>query len=116
MAKDSASVSNLSATSPTFQLAGGKYAVTAEATWGGGSAKLQIQSPKLGPAPTFISVNSATDFAANGFAVVDLPAGNYQITIATATAVYVSIVGVPEATDQIAQLVYFRQHAGLAPG
>ena len=104
MATDSYNVQNVSATPATFNLLGGKYAVTAEATWGGGSAKLQIQSPKLGPAATFISVNSSTDFAANGFFVLDLPAGTYQITIATATAVYLSIVGLPEAADAVKNL------------
>ena len=112
MATDKIIQSNLSATSPTFQLAGGKYAVTAEGTWGGGSAKLQILSPKLGASPTFISVNSATDFAANGFVVLDLPAGTYQITVATSTAVYVSVVGIPEAAEAVAALLAGLQRVG----
>lgn len=87
-ATDGVGFSNISATPATFKLKGGKYAVAAIATWSAGSAKLQ----KLGPdGSTFLSVSSATDFTANGYATVDLPPGTYQVTIATATAVYFSV-------------------------
>jgi hypothetical protein len=83
---------SLAANSNTFLLKGGKYAVAAVATFGGGSVKLQVLGPDLS---TFLSVAGATDFSAAGFATVDLPPGQYRFTIATATAVYASVIPVP---------------------
>ena len=84
--------SNISATPASFALRGGKYGVAAIATWTAGSAKLQ----KLGPdGSTFLSVSAGTDFTANGYATVDLPPGTYQLTIATATAVYFALDRIP---------------------
>jgi hypothetical protein len=88
---ESQSFSNISATTAAFQLHGGKYAAAAIATWGGGSAKLQIQGPD---GSTYLSVSSATDFTANGFATVDLPPGQYKFVIATATAVFCEVAQV----------------------
>jgi hypothetical protein len=76
----------------TFKLAGGKYAVTAKATWGGGSAKLQIL---LGDGSTYVSVATGSDFTADGFAAVDLPPGAYRFTCATASAIYLNVVRIP---------------------
>jgi hypothetical protein len=42
-----------------------------------------------------LSVAASTDFSANGFATVNLPAGDYKLTIATATAVYVTVQRIP---------------------
>jgi hypothetical protein len=89
---DGASFSNISASTAAFQLQGGKYAAAAIATWGGGSAKLQALGPD---GSTFLSVSSATDFSANGYATVDLPAGQFRFTIATATAVYAYVDRIP---------------------
>lgn len=89
---DGKAFSNISATTAAFNLKGGKYAVAAVATWGGGSAKLQTLGPD---GTTWLSVASASDFTANGYATVDLPAGQYRFTIATASAIYASIAGVP---------------------
>jgi hypothetical protein len=91
-ARDSQTFTNISATTAAFQLQGGKYGVDAVATWGGGSAKLQRLAAD---GTTYLSVSSTTDFTANGFAAVDLPAGSYRFTIATASAAYLNVVRVP---------------------
>lgn len=84
--------SNISATTAAFHLNGGKYAFAAHATWSSGSAKLQVLLPD---GSSYVSVSSGTDLTADGFAVVDLPPGTYQIAIATATAVYASVTRIP---------------------
>lgn len=84
--------SNVSATTAPFTLNGGKYGVDCGATFGGGSVKLQ---KLLGDLSTFQSVSSGTDFAAAGYAVIDLPPGQYRFTIATATGVFAGITGIP---------------------
>lgn len=90
---DSVAFSGLSATSAVFTLKGGKYAVAATATFGGGSVKLQ----RLGPdASTYQSVASASDFTAAGYTALDLPPGVYRFTIATATAVAAEVTAIPQ--------------------
>jgi hypothetical protein len=84
--------SNIAATTAAFELNGGKYAVDALATFGGGSVKFQ---KLLGDGATFQSVSSATDFTAAGYAVIDLPPGQYRFTIATATGVFAAVTRVP---------------------
>lgn len=84
--------SNISATTAAFRLLGGKYAVAAVATFGGGSVKLQTLGPD---GSTWLSVAAATDLSAAGYGLVDLPAGQYRFTIATATAVYASVTRIP---------------------
>lgn len=84
--------SNISATTSAFRLQGGKYGVSAKGTWGGGSAKLQML---LGDATTYVSVASGTDFTADGYGAVDLPAGQYRWTIATASALYLTVSRIP---------------------
>lgn len=81
----------LSATPPAFALGGGKYAVSAIAT-GTGTMGLQMLMPD---GVTFNPVHTA--FATTtGFTTVDLPAGQYQFSIATFTAVSVSITSIPD--------------------
>lgn len=80
------------ATSVQFDLLGGIYAAYATATWGGGTAKLQILAVD---GSTYISVDADTDFDADGFKVLVLPPGGYKITIATATDVYFAVTKVP---------------------
>lgn len=75
-----------------FSLTGGKYAVIVQATFGGGSAKLQIL---MADGSTYISVASATDFTADGFAVVDLPPGKYKFLLTTASALVARVVRIP---------------------
>src|SRR5690349_6678108 len=89
--------SNISATTSAFRLNGGKYGIDVVATFGGGSVKLQKLA---GDASTYVSVSSATDFAAAGYATVDLPSGNYRLTIATASAVYVQLDHIPISRGQ----------------
>ena len=89
--QDGVRFDNLSATPASFKLQGGRYAIAVAATWGGGSVTLN----QLGPDnSTFINVLAGA-FLANGNALADLPAGQYTLTIATATAVYATIARVP---------------------
>jgi len=81
---------NISATTAAFTLKGGKYAVTVVATFGGGSVTLQGLALD---GTTFVTVLAA--FTANGFASVDLPPGQYRLTVATATAIFASVTSVP---------------------
>ena len=91
-AVDSYFASNISATTAAFALGGGKYGIVAMATWGGGSVKLQQVA---GDGSTTVSVSSATDFTANGYATVDLPSDNYKLVVTTATGVYVQVRRIP---------------------
>lgn len=89
---DNIFVSNIGASNTAVLLKGGQYGVAVVATFGGGTVKLQ----KLGPdASTYVSVASATDFSAAGYATVYLPAGKYRFTIATASAVYAECIRIP---------------------
>lgn len=84
--------SNISATTAAFSLRGGKYMLAASATWGGGTATLEV----LGPDGT-TWLTAATAISANGVATADLAPGSYRWAIATATAVYLSVTSVPAA-------------------
>lgn len=85
--------SNISASTAKFAILGGKYAMCATGTWSSGNVDLQIVAPD---GSTLIDVGSSTKMTANGFAVVDLPPGLYQFTVATATAVYVALTRIVE--------------------
>ena len=78
--------SNVSATQGPFKLNGGTYGITASATWSGGSVQLQLLAPD---GATWIAAQTA--LSANGFAVLNLPPGQYQFAVTTATAVYIAI-------------------------
>ena len=82
---DGCNLANVSASS-NFSLLGGEYAITVSATFGGGSVTWNVYSLN---GTTAIPVMPA--FTANGYGYLKLPAGNYQIAVATATAVYVSV-------------------------
>jgi hypothetical protein len=87
---ENVSFSNISATTASFALRGGKYAIAASAT-GAGTMGLQMQSPD---GATFIAVHTA--FAAvTGFVTVDLSPGIYKFVIATFTAIFASICRIP---------------------
>lgn len=87
--------SNISANSGQINLNGGKYGLTASATWGGGNAVLQRLSAD---GSTYVPVH--TQFTANGYVAVDIPPGIYRVSVTTATAVYFEIVKIPvSATD-----------------
>ena len=91
-AQDGHTESNISATTSSFRLDGGRYGAEFTATWGGGSVTLQ----KLGPdGSTYVTAMNA--WTANGTALGDLPMGDYRLAVATATAVYVRLRRVPIA-------------------
>lgn len=79
---------NTATSTGPFDLEPGQYACTVVATFGGGSVKLQRLSSD---GTTYVSVDSGTDFTANGAANVNLCFGTYRFTVATATAVYADI-------------------------
>lgn len=89
---ESRTFQNIAATTALFQLRGGKYAISAVGTFGGGSVKFQILGPDN---VTFISPASATDFTAAGEANLDLPPCQARFTIATASAVYANACRIP---------------------
>ena len=68
--------SNISATTATFVLKGGRYGITCMGT-AFGTVTLQIQAAD---GSTFLT--AATAIAANGVAVVDLPQGTYRWALA----------------------------------
>lgn len=76
-------VENASATGSAKQWPGGKGVFMAEATFGGGTVKLQTQTPN----GTWIDVDGASVTAA-GMKVFDLGPCQIRANIATATAVY----------------------------
>jgi hypothetical protein len=73
-------------TTQTFSLTQGVYAVTVSATFNSGSVTLQQLSPD---GVTFVTVLPA--FTAKKYAVIALPAGQYQLAITGATAVFAEI-------------------------
>lgn len=91
-ATDSVLFSNIAATTSAFILYGGYYKFAVVATWGGGSVKLQL----LGPNSTWLEVDATnTSFTADGHGNAALPPGQYRLLVATATAIYASIVRIP---------------------
>lgn len=83
--------SNIAATTAAFELKGGKYAVAASAT-GAGTMGLQMVSAD---GSTLIPVHAV--FAATiGYAVADLPPGQYKFFVATFTAIFATICRVPD--------------------
>ena len=81
-------LSNASATGSGVSLEkGGKHYFMAEATFGGGTVKLQMQTPH----GTWVDVPSGSLTAAGALAL-DLPPGQYRGNVATATAVYAWLV------------------------
>jgi hypothetical protein len=81
-------LSNAGATGSAVAHPGGKVTFVAEATWGGGTVKLQWQNPLTS---TWIDVPSMS-LTANGMLTSTVPAGNVRANVATATAVYASLV------------------------
>ncbi len=78
---------NIGATTAPFVLQGGKYGVDYMATWGGGTVTLQKLA---GDGSTYVTVTTAFSVT-NGYVTVDLPCGIYKLTVATASAIYVTI-------------------------
>lgn len=76
-------LSNASATGSALEWQGGKGTFMVEATFGGGTVKLQSQSPN----GTWLDVPSCS-LTANGMANFELPRGVLRANVATATAVF----------------------------
>lgn len=74
-----------------FTLKGGKYAVTTKST-GTGTIDLSIMAAD---GTTFIKPTITQISAVTGFAVIDLPPGQYRFEVATFTANFLSITSVP---------------------
>jgi hypothetical protein len=84
---ESFSWSNISATPAAFTISGGgKFALTAHATWGGGNIQLQRVSTD---GSTFVNVGASV--TADGFSTYDIPRGLYQLAVTTATGVYADL-------------------------
>lgn len=79
-------VENASVTGPLVNWPGGPGMFTAEATFGGGTVKLQVQTQSA--AGTWVDVGSDTTLTAAGAGGFTLPPCNIRASIATATAVY----------------------------
>jgi len=89
-AQEAVKFENIAATTSAFVLNGGKYQFAVAATFGGGSVGIEMLGPN---GSSWLLV--ATALTAAGVATYDLPPGQYRVVIATATAVYVTIVRVP---------------------
>ena len=81
-------LSNASATGSWLQWPGGSGLFSVEATWGGGTVKLQYKAPN----GTAVDAGPYTTLTANGGGIFDLPPGEIRANVATATAVYASAV------------------------
>jgi hypothetical protein len=82
---------NASATGGWVMWPGGRGEFRAQATWGGGSVKLQCQ----GPNGTAQDVGIDTNLTADGGGIFELGAGPIRAAIATATAVYAMALRIP---------------------
>ena len=92
-ASEGAQFSDISATTAAFTFLGGIFAILASATWGGGTVKLQALGPD---GSTYIDVPDASFTADGFFSPLYLPPGTYRINVATAIAVYVVVVSIPD--------------------
>lgn len=82
-------------TSQTFDLIAGMYGVQVIATWGGGTVVLNRLS---NDGSTYVS--TGVSFSANSFQTVQIPEGNYQLAVTTATAVYAEIMPIAINADK----------------
>lgn len=85
--------SNASATGNWFQWPGGRGEFRVEATFGGGTVKLQCK----GPNGTAQDVGTDTTLTASGGGIFELGAGEIRANIATATGVYAMALRVPSS-------------------
>lgn len=83
--------SNASATGSWFFWPGGRGEFRVEATFGGGTVKLECK----GPNGTAQDVGSGTTLTAAGGGIFELGAGEIRCNIATATAVYAMALRIP---------------------
>lgn len=85
-------VSDASATGSWFFWPGGRGEFRVEATFGGGTVKLQCK----GPNGTAQDVGTETTLTASGGGIFELGAGEIRCNIATATAVYAMALRIPD--------------------
>jgi hypothetical protein len=79
---------NIAATTDPFTWRGGKGTFMAQATWGGGTVKLQY----LGPNGTdYEDMGSDTTLTADGGGNFEFPPGQLRVSITTSTAVYATV-------------------------
>lgn len=83
--------SNASATGDWVAWPGGRGEFRVEATFGGGTVKLECK----GPNGTAQDVGSDTTLNANGGGIFELGAGEIRANIATATGVYAMALAIP---------------------
>jgi hypothetical protein len=84
--------SNASATGSWYPWPGGRGEFRVEASFGGGTVKLQCK----GPNGTAQDVGTYTTLTADGGGVFDLGAGEIRCSITTATGVYAMVMRVPD--------------------
>lgn len=85
--------SNASATGSWYFWPGGRGEFRVQATWGGGTVKLECK----GPNGTAQTVGTDTTLTADGGGIFELGAGEIRCNIATSTAVYAQALRVPAA-------------------
>jgi hypothetical protein len=86
--------SNASATGAWIPWPGGRGEFRVEATFGGGTVKLQCK----GPNGTAQDVGTDTTLTSSGGGIFELGAGEIRCNIATATAVYAMALRIPAPT------------------
>lgn len=79
------------ATSASFELRGGRYAVSFDGT-GAGTVDVKMLGPD---GATFIACGVTQIVATSGYQVVELAPGQYQVIVAGFTANFVTIARVP---------------------
>jgi hypothetical protein len=88
--------SNIAATTAAFALKGGRYVMSATATWGGGNITLQTLLPD---GTTYVSpfsiAGTANVLSADGSTTIDCPPGQYKIKVTTASGIYASLASIP---------------------
>jgi len=83
--------SNASATGDWVAWPGGRGEFRVEATWGGGTVKLECK----GPNGTAQDVGTDTTLIADGGGIFELGAGEIRANIDTATGVYAMALAIP---------------------
>jgi len=87
-------LSNASATGNWFAWPGGRGEFRVQATWGGGTVKLQCK----GPNGTAQDVGTDVTLTADGGGIFELGAGEIRASVTTATAVYAVALRIPSPT------------------
>lgn len=83
--------SNAAAATVTFELIGGRYAITYKGT-GTGTVDVAILGPD---GTTYIACGVTQITATTGYQIIELPPGQYRAVIATFTANYLTLTRIP---------------------